>query len=173
MVYKEWWGSVAEDSTHAGTAGQNSPGAPVLRGNAHHGKWLHNSPCQTAYSANTNLADFPIQMSHCCLYYIGSQLKPKPCSNKSCNTVNLRSESIEETWCTELVWGLCLTWWFFLFTNFSLQLGETVEIKYEAFRQFSVWIHLSLDLTVGHRVFGAASFPFTSSQMHDFQQHVW
>jgi len=47
-----------------------------------------------------------------------------------------------------------------------------VEIKDEAFRQFSVWIHLSTDLTLGHRVFRAAPFPFTDSQMHDFHQHV-
>lgn len=136
MVYKEWWGSVVEDSTHARTARQSSPGAPVLRGNAHHGKRLRNSPCQTAYSANTNLADFLIQMSHCCLYYVGNQLKPKPCSSKSCNTVSSRSESMEETWCTELAWGLCLTWWFFSFIYLSLWSRETVEIKYEAFRQF-------------------------------------
>lgn len=59
-VYKERWGSVVEDCPNPVTAQWRSSDAPVLRGNAHHGKWLHNSPCQKAYSAEANPANFHV-----------------------------------------------------------------------------------------------------------------
>lgn len=88
-------------------------------------------------------------------------------------TMSLRSESIERIWYIKLASGFHLTWGFFPFTNLSFSSGETMEIKYEVCRQFSLWIHLQTSLTLAHRECGAAPFPFTSAWIHDNHQGVW
>lgn len=45
----------------------------------------HSSSCHIAYSAKADPTNFPIQLNHGCLCYIGTQLKPQPRSSWCCN----------------------------------------------------------------------------------------